>query len=92
MAVSADLAVDNSTPDHGDTIVVTYSISGNDPSDPTTATISGSVLVGGQSYEVSTTVVLPGSEAADVAYQTPLCDGLTFEATSDPAAFSSIVP
>jgi hypothetical protein len=92
MAVTADLTVDNPTPDHGETITVTYSITGNDDIDPATMTISGSVLVGGQRYEATTTVVIPGTEAADVAYETPTCDGLTFESTSDPAAFTAVIP
>src|SRR5262249_44489900 len=92
MAISADLTVDNSTPAHGDTITVTYSITGNDATDPATLTISGSVLVDGQRYTATTSVVLPGTDPAEVAYETPTCDQLTFAPTSDPAAFTALVP
>lgn len=92
MAVSCDLNVDNSTPDHGDTITVTYSVDGNDPVDPQGATIRGQVVVGGTTYNVSTSVTLPGTPAADVSYETPTCDGLTFSQGGSDAEFTAVVP
>jgi hypothetical protein len=92
MAVSCDLNVDNATPNHGDTITVTYEVTGNDAVDPSQATISGRVVIAGENYDVTTTVTLPGTDAADVTYETPTCDELEFEATSDETAFTAVVP
>jgi hypothetical protein len=92
MAVSCALNVDNSTPDHGDTITVTYSVDGNDPVDPQGATIKGQVVVGGTTYNVSTSVTLPGTPAADVSYETPTCDGLEFTQGGSDAEFTAVVP
>jgi hypothetical protein len=92
MAISCDLNVDDPTPQHGDTLTVTYSVDGNDPVDPTGATISGRVVVGGVGYDVSTQITLPGTPAASVSYGTPECPGLTFLATANAAVFTAVVP
>ena len=92
MAVTCDLGVDNSTPNHGDTITVTYTVTGNDAVDPSAATISGRVVVGGVGYDVSTSVTLPGTPAAAVSYGVPACTGLDFLASADPAVFTSVIP
>jgi hypothetical protein len=90
--VSCDMNVDDPTPDHGDTITVTYSVDGNDPVDPQTATISGRVVVGGVPYDLSTNLTLPGTPSAPVTYGVPACTGLSFVATADPAVYTSVVP
>lgn len=93
MPVSCDINVDDPTPQHGDTITVTYEVDGNDPVDPTSATIRGRAVVGGIGYDVSTTMTLPGTPAAGVVYDVPTCADLPgFTATSDPAVFTTTVP
>jgi hypothetical protein len=92
MAISASLIVVPSAPNHGDTVTVTYSVQGNDPVPASQATISGEVVVGGEQFDVSTLVTLPGSPAADVTFAVPTCPGLTFSATDDPAVFTAVVP
>jgi hypothetical protein len=92
MAVSCDINAAPSAPNHGDTITVTYSVSGNDPIDPANAVIAGRVVVGGTGYDVSTSVTLPGTPSASVSYDTPTCPELTFTSTSDPAVFTAVVP
>lgn len=93
MPVSCDINVDDPAPGHGDTITVTYSVDGNDPVDPTSATITGRVVVGGIGYDVNTQVTLPGTPAAGVVYDVPQCAELPgFTATSDPAEFTTTIP
>jgi len=92
MPVSCDVNASPSAPAHGETVTVTYSVTGNDPIDPTSATITGRVVVGGTPYDVSTAVTLPGTPAASVTYDVPLCTGLSFISTSDPAVFTAVVP
>lgn len=92
MAVSCSINVDNTTPDHGDTITVTYEVDGNDPIDPQGASISGRVVVDGAPYNLSTTMTKPGTPAGAVVYDVPTCPGLTFQATGDPAVFTAVVP
>ena len=92
MAVSCDLNIDNSAPAHGDTITVIYSVDGNDPLDPSSATIQGQVVVGETAYNVTTQVTLPGTPAADVSYEVPTCDGLTFQQGGSDAEFTAVVP
>jgi hypothetical protein len=81
-----------SAPAHGATLTVTYSVTGNDPTAPSSARIEGSVVVGGVPYDVATSVTLPGSPAATVSFEAPTCPSLTFAATADPAVFTSVVP
>jgi hypothetical protein len=92
MAVSCSIGAVPSAPAHGDTLTVTYTVSGNDPVDPSSAQITGRVVVGGTPYDVFTSVTLPGTPAAAVTYAVPACPGLTFAATADPAAFTAVVP
>lgn len=92
MAINCFMDASPSAPDHGDTLTVSYSVTGNDPVSPSTARISGTVVVGGTSYDVSTTVTLPGSPPSEVTYEVPECDGLTFAPTADEAVFSAVVP
>ena len=92
MAVSCDLGATPSAPQHGDTLVVTYTVTGNDPIDPTGATVRGTVVVGGTTYNVSTDITLPGTDAATVEYGTPTCDGLTFAQGGNAAEFTAVVP
>jgi hypothetical protein len=93
MPVSCDVNASPSAPDHGDTITVIYSVDGNDPIDPTSATITGRVVVGGTAYDVSTAVTLPGTPADSVVYDVPACPDLPgFVSTSDPATFTTTVP
>lgn len=93
MPVSCDINVDDPAPGHGDTITVIYSVDGNDPVDPTSATITGRVVVGGIGYDVNTQVTLPGTPAAGVVYDVPSCPELPgFTATGDPAEFTTTIP
>ena len=92
MAISAFLTVAPSTPDHGDTVTATYTITGNDPIPPTGATVTGEVVVAGTEYDVSTTITLPGTPAPVPEYEVPTCPGLTFAGTDDPAVFTAVVP
>jgi len=92
MPVSCDMNASPSAPAHGETVTITYSVQGNDPIDPTSATITGRVVVGGTPYDVSTAVTLPGTPAASVTYDVPLCTGLSFVSTADPAVFTAVVP
>jgi hypothetical protein len=92
MAVSCDISATPSAPNHGDTITVIYSVTGNDPVDPSSASITGRVVVAGIPYDVATSVTLPGTPAGTVTYAVPACSGLTFAATADPATFTAVVP
>ena len=92
MAVSCDINATPTAPDHGDTLIVTYSVDGNDPIDPQGATIRGTVVVGGTTYNVSTDITLPGTPAAEVDYGLPVCDGLTFVQGASAAEFTAVIP
>jgi len=92
MPVSCDMNAAPSAPAHGETVTVTYSVDGNDPINPTSATITGRVVVGGTPYDVKTAVTLPGTPAASVSYDVPSCPDLTFTSTADPAVFTAVVP
>ena len=94
MAVSASLAAAPSAPAHGATLTASYTVTGNDPVDPSQATITGRVVVGCTAYDVSTTVTLPGTPAAAVSYIVPVSSdpSLIFSATADPAVFTAPVP
>jgi hypothetical protein len=92
MAVSASLTVAPAAPNHGDTVTATYAVQGNDPAPPTSATVSGDANVGGEDFEVSTTVSLPGTPALPETFAVPTCPGLTFSATGAPEVFTAVVP
>lgn len=92
MAVNCFLDASPSAPDHGDTLTVSYSVTGNDPVAPSSARIQGTVVVGGVSYDVTTTVTLPGSPPAAVTYEVPECPGLSFASTADSSVFTAVVP
>lgn len=92
MSVSCDINATPTAPDHGDTLIVTYQVDGNDPIDPQGATVRGTVVVAGQTYNVSTDITLPGTQAADVTFGVPTCDGLTFVQGASDAEFTAVVP
>lgn len=93
MSVNCYMDANPQAPAHGDTITVSYTVTGNDPVAPQSARIEGRVVVGGVGYDVSTTVTLPGSPPADVSYEVPECPGLTFSVNSaDPSVFTATVP
>lgn len=92
MAVSCDISANPLAPAHGDTLTVTYTVTGNDPIDPSSAQVTGRVVVDGIPYDVSTSITKPGTPAAAVSYAIPACPGLTFAATADPATFTAVVP
>jgi hypothetical protein len=79
-------------PAHGDTLVVTYVVDGNDAVDPSGATVRGTVVVGGQTYNVSTDITLPGTPSAEVSFGTPTCDGLAFQQGASAAEFTAVIP
>jgi len=94
MAISCSLSATPAAPAHGSTLTATYTVTGNDPVNPSSATISGRVVVGGTAYDVSTSVTLPGTPAASVSYVVPVSSdpSLIFAATADPAVFTAPVP
>jgi len=92
MAVSCSLVIDNPNPVHGETITATYIVTGNDAIPPSTGQTLGRVFVGGNPIDVSTQLTMPGTPAQSVSYDTPTYPGLTFVSTSDPAAFTAVIP
>jgi len=92
MTVSCAMNAAPTSPNHGDTVTVTYTVDGNDPISPQTVSITGTVVVGGVSQDVSTSITLPGTPAASVSYEVPVCSGLSFVSTSDPSVFTAVVP
>lgn len=92
MAVTVSLAVSPAEPAHGDTVTATYLVSGNDPVDPKSATVSGLATIGDQTYNVFTLVTLPGTAALPESFEVPVCEGLVFAATEDPKVFAAVVP
>jgi len=86
------MSVDNAAPDHGATITVTYEVTGNVAIPPEGATIRGGVIVGGEPFELSASMVKPGTPAATEEFQLPTCEGLTFAATGDPHIWTAVVP
>jgi hypothetical protein len=94
MAVSCDINATPLAPNHGDTVTVVYTVTGNDPIDPTSGSITGTVTVGGVEYVAATTITLPGTPSASVSYGTPVDETgtLAFTSTADPATFTAVVP
>jgi hypothetical protein len=90
--VSASLTVAPAAPGHGDTVTATYTVTGNDPVPPQGGVVSGSVTVGSEEFDVSTTVTLPGTPALPESFTVPTMLGLTFAATTDPRVFVALVP
>jgi hypothetical protein len=92
MAITCDMSVDDPQPAHGQTITVTYTVTGNEPVDPSTATISGRGVVGGVPYETTQDITIPGTPSAVETFDVPTCQGLSFVSTSDPAVFTAVIP
>jgi hypothetical protein len=49
-------------------------------------------VVGGNTYNVNTSITLPGTPAAEVSYGTPTCDGLNFVQGGNAAEFTAVIP
>ena len=92
MAVSASMQAAPQAPDHGDTITITYVVTGNDGTAPSTEMIAGQVVVGGVSLDLSTSVRIPGTPAASVSYEVPTGAGLTFVQGATANTFTAVVP
>lgn len=96
MAVSAAMNATPSAPAHGQTLTISYSITGNDPVAPFTAQITGGVVVGGQPMDLSTSITMPGTPAQPVTYdipEGPAGTGLVFQVSpTDPSTFTAVVP
>jgi hypothetical protein len=94
MAISCDINVDDPTPTHGQLVTFTYTVDGNDPVDPTSATVSGAAVVGGVRYEVSTTMTAPGTPAASEQFEVPTSDqpAWIFLATDNANQFTCTIP
>lgn len=95
MAITATLTVSPAAPAHGTTVTAVYSVQGNDPVPPQSATVSGVATVGGNPLNVSTTITLPGTPSQPVSFAVPTCPGLSFTVSpSDPtgATFTAVVP
>jgi hypothetical protein len=94
MSISCDIQVDDPTPTHGQTVTFTYSVDGNDPIDPSSATVSGACVVGGVRYAVETTMTAPGTPAASEQFEVPTSDqaGWVFLSTDQPNQFTCQIP
>jgi len=93
MAVSASMDATPNAPAHGQTLTVSYTVTGNDAIPPSTAQVTGGVVVGGTHFDVSTNITMPGTPAAAVTYDTPAAAGLTFTVNpADPSSFTAVVP
>jgi hypothetical protein len=94
MAISCAINADDTAPAHGQIVTFTYTVDGNDPVDPSGATVSGAAVIGGTRYQVSTTMTLPGTPAASEQFEVPTADDptLVFVATSDPESFTCAIP
>ena len=95
MTISAILTVTPAAPNHGDTVTAVYTVQGNNPIPPQAAAVSGVATVGGITYDVTTSLTLPGDPALPESFAVPTCPGLTFVVSpSDPtgATFTALVP
>lgn len=98
MTITAALVVTPSTPNHGDTVTATYSVTGNigtPAGDPVAGSVIGDVTVGTDVLHAVTTITLPGTPAVAPlaeAYSVPVLAGLTFAATGDPHVYTALVP
>ena len=92
VAISASASVDKPTPAHGDTVTLTYAVSGNTGSGAQQITVTGNVNVGGVNYPVTVPLTLPATAGLPVTYSTPTAPGLTFQTTGNPAVFTALIP
>ena len=95
MTISATLTVTPVAPNHGDTVTAVYTVQGNNPIPPQSASVSGVATVGTETFDVVTSVTLPGTPALPESFAVPTCTGLTFVVSpSDPtgATFTAVVP
>lgn len=92
MAVTAELVLDNPAPGHGDVVTATYIVTGNDSAPALDTEADGNADVGGIDYPVSAPLTLPGSPALPQTFDTPVCLGLVFVPTANPAVFTAVVP
>lgn len=96
---TASWTVTPNTPNHGDTITATYTVTGNDGTPagtPNPGHVTGTVTVGDQVYQLDAPLTTPGAPAtppAPVTYATPSGAGLTFKQDpANPAKWTAIVP
>jgi hypothetical protein len=94
MAISVSLNADDTAPAHGQLVTFTYAVDGNDPIDPSGATVSGAAVIGGVRYQVETTMTAPGTPVASEQFEVPTSDapGWVFAATSEPNKFTCAIP
>lgn len=92
MAISVVLNVTPAAPAHGQTVTAQYVVTGNNAIPPASATLTGDVNVGGTDYPVSASLTMPGTPALPQTFATPVCPGLSFSPTADPATFTAVVP
>jgi hypothetical protein len=93
MAVTVALTVSPSAPASGQTITLTYVVSGNAGTPAGTVTVTGSAKVGSATYPVSGTLTLAGAPAAAEAFAVPTCPGLTFKVSpASPNVFTAVTP
>lgn len=86
------LTLDNDHPAHGDTVTATYTVGGNDGAPARPVTVSGTASIDCQEFTASGVVTLPGTDPLPESFDAPVCDGLTFVATDDPAVWTALVP
>lgn len=86
------LTVNPPTPAHGATVTATYAVTGNEGTPAKTGVVTGSVQIGADTFNVSTTVTLPGTPGLPETFSTPTCPGITFAPTGDPRVFTALVP
>lgn len=95
MTVSVTFTAEPAAPGHGDTVTAAYAVTGNDPGPPQSATVSGAATIGAGTFDVSTTISLPGVKPLPETFAVPSCPGLVFAADpADPsgATFTAVVP
>lgn len=92
MPITVQLVVSNPTPAHGETVTASYVVTGNDGTPPEPGTLVGRAMIGGQEYDVEGTITKPAIPPLEETFDAPTMDGLTFEATADPAIWVALVP
>lgn len=93
MAISVSLNANDTTPAHGQLVTFTYTVDGNDPIPSSSAVVKGAAVVGGQRFEVETTMTAPGTPAASENFEIPTSDaGWMFNSTSEPNVFVCTIP
>jgi hypothetical protein len=92
MAVSVSLSVSPNSPASGQTITATYVVSGNGGSAAGSATLTGSVKIGGTTYPCTAELTLGATPAAAETFAVPTAPGLAFTKTPAANVFTAVAP